>query len=55
AIAYAKNGIWYDTISTLAQMRRQAPDDPMLKAEWTQLLNSQKLESIAYKPLVQSF
>ncbi|MEG3847171.1 DUF928 domain-containing protein [Microcoleus sp. herbarium19] len=55
AIAYAKNGIWYDTISTLAQMRRQAPDDPMLKAEWTQLLQSQKLESIADQPLVQSF
>lgn len=55
AIAYAKNGIWYDTISTLAQMRRQAPDDPMLKAEWTQLLQSQKLEAVADKPLVQSF
>ena len=55
AIVYAKNGIWYDTLTTLAQMRRQAPDDPMLKAEWTQLLQSQKLESIADKPLVQSF
>lgn len=55
AIAYAKNGIWYDTISTLAQMRRQAPDDPMLKAEWAQLLQSQKLEAVADKPLVQSF
>ncbi len=55
AIAYAKNEIWYDTISTLAQMRRQAPDDPMLKAEWTQLLKSQNLDSIADQPLVQSF
>ena len=55
AIAYAKNGIWYDTLTTLAQMRRQAPDDPMLKAEWTELLKSQKLESVADKPLVQSF
>ena len=55
AIAYAKNGIWYDTLTTLAQMRRKAPDDPMLKAEWTQLLQSQKLESVADKPLVQSF
>ncbi|WP_332962542.1 DUF928 domain-containing protein [Microcoleus sp. ARI1-A5] len=55
AIAYAKNGIWYDTLTTLAQMRRKAPDDPSLKAEWTQLLQSQKLESIADKPLVQSF
>jgi Domain of Unknown Function (DUF928) len=55
AIAYAKNGIWYDTLTTLSQMRRQAPDDPMLKAEWTQLLKSQKLEAVADKPLVQSF
>jgi hypothetical protein len=55
AIAYAKNGIWYDTLTTLAQMRRQAPDDASLKAEWTQLLKSQKLESVADKPLVQSF
>jgi hypothetical protein len=55
AIAYAKNGIWYDTLTTLAQMRRQAPDDASLKAEWTQLLQSQKLESVADKPLVQSF
>ena len=55
AIAYAKNGIWYDTIRTLAQMRRRAPDDASLRAEWTQLLQSQKLESVADKPLVQSF
>jgi hypothetical protein len=27
----------------------------MLKAEWTQLLKSQKLEAVADKPLVQSF
>ncbi len=55
AIAYAKNGIWYDTLATLAQMRRKAPDDASLKAEWTQLLKSQKLESVADQPLVQSF
>ena len=55
AIAYANNGIWYDTIATLAQMRRLAPDDSGLGAEWTQLLQSQKLESVADQPLVQSF
>jgi len=54
-IAYAENGIWYETLATLAQMRRLAPDDARLKAEWTQLLQSQKLESIADQPLVQSF
>jgi hypothetical protein len=55
AIAYAKNGIWYETLATLAQMRRLAPDDSGLRAEWTQLLQSQGLELIADKPLVQSF
>lgn len=54
-IAYAKNGIWYETVATLAQMRNRAPDDASLKAEWTQLLKSQKLEAIADQPLVQSF
>ncbi|MCW6051144.1 DUF928 domain-containing protein [Microcoleus sp. A2-C5] len=54
-IAYAKNGIWYETLATLAQMRSLAPDDGRLKTEWTQLLQSQKLEAIADKPLVQSF
>jgi len=55
AIAYAKNGIWYETIATLAQMRRLAPDDSEPRAEWRQLLQSQGLESIADQPLVQSF
>ncbi|MGL5063902.1 MAG: DUF928 domain-containing protein [Microcoleus sp.] len=55
AIAYAKNGIWYDTVSTLADMRRQAPDDANLIAEWKHLLQSQNLDEIAAQPLVQSF
>ncbi|MEG4055266.1 MULTISPECIES: DUF928 domain-containing protein [unclassified Microcoleus] len=54
-IAYAKNGIWYETVATLAEMRRLAPDDSRLTTEWTQLLQSQGLESIAAQPLVQSF
>ncbi|MEG4120433.1 DUF928 domain-containing protein [Microcoleus sp. N9_B4] len=54
-IAYAKNGIWYETLATLAEMRRLAPDDSRLTTEWTQLLQSQGLESIATQPLVQSF
>ncbi|MEG4068945.1 DUF928 domain-containing protein [Microcoleus sp. Pol11C2] len=53
-IAYAKNGIWYETVATLAEMRRLAPDDSRLTTEWTQLLQSQGLESIAAQPLVQS-
>ncbi|MCC3537040.1 MAG: DUF928 domain-containing protein [Microcoleus sp. PH2017_25_DOB_D_A] len=55
AIAYAENNIWYDTIGTLAQMRRGSPNDASLRAEWKQLLQSQKLESVADQPLGQSF
>ena len=49
---YAKNGIWYETLDTLAQMRRQTPGDARLTAKWTQLLQSQGLESVAAQPLV---
>jgi hypothetical protein len=55
AIVYAKNEIWYDTVATLAQMRRKAPNDAKLTAEWTKLLQSQKLDSVADRPLVQFF
>ena len=55
AIAYAKNGIWYETLATLAQMRRLAPDDSGPRTEWMQLLQSQGLKEIADKPLVKSF
>ncbi|MCU0543014.1 MAG: DUF928 domain-containing protein [Oscillatoriaceae cyanobacterium Prado104] len=53
AIAYANNGIWYDTISSLAAMRRQAPDNSELTAQWQQLLKSQGLDSIAAQPLLE--
>lgn len=49
---YAQNGIWYETLATLAQMRRQTPGDVKLTAKWTQLLQSQGLESVAAQPLV---
>jgi Domain of Unknown Function (DUF928) len=49
---YAKNGLWYETLDTLAQMRRQTPGDARLTAKWTQLLQSQGLESVAAQPLV---
>lgn len=53
AIAYAKNDIWYDTVSTLAQMLRKAPEDRALTAEWQQLLQSQQLGELTAKPLLE--
>lgn len=50
---YAKNGIWYETLATLAELRRKSPDNSGLVAEWTKLLQSQGLDSISAQPLIQ--
>jgi hypothetical protein len=64
AALYGKNGIWYDTLATLAQLRRDSstqsiatiaptqPDDSTLAASWEELLKSVGLEAIATKPLL---
>lgn len=49
---YAENGLWYETLSALAELRRQAPGDTGLKADWTQLLTSQGLDTVVAQPLV---
>jgi len=48
---YRQAGIWYEAVTTLAQLRRQNPNDPSLKAEWTSLLQSIGLEAIAQEPI----
>jgi hypothetical protein len=50
---YAKNGLWYETLTTLAELRLQTPNDSALATEWVQLLQSQGLESVANQPLLQ--
>lgn len=53
AISYGKEGIWYDTLTSLAEAQRLQPQDPTLVASWEELLKSVGLEAIATKPLVQ--
>jgi hypothetical protein len=53
AALYGKNGIWYDTLTSLAQQRRSQPKDSTLAATWEKLLKSVGLEAIATKPLLQ--
>ncbi len=48
---YAEKGIWYDAIATLAQLRLANPNDTTLLANWTSLLNSVGLGSLAKQPL----
>lgn len=51
-IYYAANGIWFDALTELAQLRRKAPNDPNLRNDWVELLKSVELEQLASAPLV---
>jgi hypothetical protein len=53
AALYGKNGIWFDTLTSLAQLRREQPGDSTLRANWEELLRSVGLGAIATKPLLQ--
>lgn len=48
---YAANGIWYDAISTLSDLRRREPKNPELMADWVSLLESIGLKEIATEPV----
>jgi hypothetical protein len=52
AALYGAEGIWYDTMSTLAQLRRSQPDDAIVEENWRELLASVGLEAIAERPLL---
>jgi hypothetical protein len=52
AIDLAETGVWYDTLSMLAQLRKGNPDDLMLAAHWEELLASVGLGAIAQEPIV---
>jgi hypothetical protein len=51
AALYGRDGIWYDTLTSLAELRR-SHDDSTLAATWEQLLRGVGLEAIATKPLL---
>ncbi|MEQ9552416.1 MAG: DUF928 domain-containing protein [Coleofasciculus sp. G3-WIS-01] len=50
---YAKERLWYETLNTLVELRRQSPNDPTLKAAWSRLLSSVGLEQIVEEPVAQ--
>jgi Domain of Unknown Function (DUF928) len=43
---YFENGLWYDALTTLAELRRQKPKDDKINAYWDLLLKSIKLENL---------
>ena len=52
AALYGKQGIWFDTLASLAEVRRSQPSDASLTANWQELLTSVGLDAIAAKPLL---
>jgi hypothetical protein len=52
ATLYAVNGIWYDAITSLAELRLTNPKNETLLAKWITLLHSVGLEEIANQPLI---
>jgi len=52
ALQYGANGIWFDTLTTLAQLRQSNPEDSSFQMAWADLLKSVGLDAIATQPLV---
>lgn len=50
---YATNGIWYESLASLAQLRCTNPNDASIVSDWQSLLQQVGLPEIAKKPLAQ--
>ncbi|MBF2003731.1 MAG: DUF928 domain-containing protein [Synechococcales cyanobacterium C42_A2020_086] len=48
---YARSGIWYEAIATLATLRYAQPDNTELASQWQSLLQSVGLGELANQPL----
>lgn len=48
---YAENGIWFDALNLLAQLRKANPNNASLVSDWQSLLESIRLGNIAKVPL----
>jgi Domain of Unknown Function (DUF928) len=51
-IFYAENGIWYDAVTLLGQMRRRQPETQILLTDWQTLLGDVGLQEFGKKPIV---
>lgn len=49
---YATAGVWENAVSTLANLRRQRPNDPEVQQYWLELLESVDLQDVASQPLL---
>lgn len=53
AVLYAENGIWYDALTTLAELKLAQPEDQAIAQDWTDLLKSVGLENLSTQPLIR--
>jgi Domain of Unknown Function (DUF928) len=54
-LLYAENGLWYDTLTNLIELRRQNPQDAQLAKDWEYLLRQSpdiSLDKIVTEPIV---
>ncbi|MEH2060438.1 MAG: DUF928 domain-containing protein [Nostoc sp.] len=49
---YAQKGIWYEALTTLAELRQKNPQDAALQAQWRNLLGSIRLDDVAGEPIL---
>lgn len=50
---YAGEGIWFDSLDNLANLRKQQPKNQELLENWTSLLESTGFKDITEQPLVE--
>ncbi len=53
ASLYAKAGMWFEMLETLADLRTSQPDNSEVLLEWVELLKSVQLDKVAEQPLVE--
>ncbi|MFQ4167689.1 DUF928 domain-containing protein [Scytonema millei] len=53
AVIYAQEGIWYDALTSLAELRLANPQDSVLAEDWKNLLATIGLEKVVAQPLVR--
>ncbi|MEC4806760.1 MAG: DUF928 domain-containing protein [Jaaginema sp. PMC 1079.18] len=49
---YAQQGLWYDALTLMGDRYSQNPDNPHLRQDWQDLLESVELTDVAAKPIV---
>ena len=48
----AKDGIWFDSLTALGELRQEAPDNPAFEQAWMELLQQVDLGNLASEPLL---